>query len=248
MSPEQMEAPVFEELLQEYIGTWNLLVSQTNWEKGRVIFEWRSKMIAAEAPHNFYTDESWAKRVGGVSSQHVGRLRRVFERFDNTRLQYKSLYWSHFFAAIEWDDSETWLEEAAKNRWSVAEMRINRCNTLGIPFDKKTADFVDEDEDLIPRDGTINSVEKNKNDDDEEQTEKKKYRERMDYVTDPSVGSTGELLGELSKAQELPDDLKDAFEQMKIAILNHRAAEWKTADQKQVLCLIESLKGLIVSV
>ena len=36
-------------------------------------------------PSAEYSDESWSRRVGNVTPQHVGRLRRVYERFDAVR-------------------------------------------------------------------------------------------------------------------------------------------------------------------
>ena len=70
---------------QPYLGRWNLLVSTTNWEKGRIISDWRQTLIDAGAPAQEYSDDAWSRRVGGVSGQHVGRLRRVFERFGAVR-------------------------------------------------------------------------------------------------------------------------------------------------------------------
>ena len=34
----------------EYLGQWHRLVSTTNWEKGRIICEWRQDLLAAGAP------------------------------------------------------------------------------------------------------------------------------------------------------------------------------------------------------
>lgn len=146
---------VVEEASQPYVHRWNGLVSTTNWEKGRIIFEWREALIAAGAPAREYSDEAWAARIGTISSQHVGRLRRVHERFAAARAQYAGIYWSHFQAALEWPDPELWLEGAVQNGWSVADMRRQRWQAYGAGADEKprdadviTAEF-DEDE---PRD------------------------------------------------------------------------------------------------
>ncbi|MFN9605368.1 MAG: hypothetical protein ACK6A7_18240, partial [Planctomycetota bacterium] len=109
-----------------FVGQWNQLVSQTNWEKGRIISEWRAALIDSDAPVTSYSDEAWARFVGAVTSQHVGRLRRVHERFAEHQSSYPGLYWSHFLAAIEWDDAELWLEGASRSDWSVSEMRRTR--------------------------------------------------------------------------------------------------------------------------
>ena len=115
----------------EYIGRWNELISTTNWDKGRIICDWRDALIAAQAPPLEYSDEAWSKLVGNVTPQHVGRLRRVYQRFDNDRDSYDGLYWSHFCAALEWEDAEMWLEGAIQNEWSISQMRRQRWETLG---------------------------------------------------------------------------------------------------------------------
>ena len=117
----------------EYIGRWNRLVSTTNWEKGRIIVQWCAAMQQAEAPVAKSTDEAWAQQVGAVTPQHVGRLRRVYERFADTCGQYPELYWSHFCTALDWPDAEMWLEGAVQNGWSIAHMRRTRWECSAVP-------------------------------------------------------------------------------------------------------------------
>ena len=119
-----------------FIGRWNKLSSETNWEKGRILLEWRNALIAAKAPSSQYSDEAWANRVGLVTCQHVGRLRRVFERFGETHGEYPNLYWSHFWAALDWDDSELWLEGASQSRWSISQMCRMRAESMQLPEDQ----------------------------------------------------------------------------------------------------------------
>ena len=102
-----------------FVGQWNRLISTTNWEKGRIICEWRETLMTDGVPVMQYSDEAWAQLVGNVTSQHVGRLRRVFQRFGDVFDQYEGLYWSHFQAALDWDDAEMWLEGAIQDRKSV---------------------------------------------------------------------------------------------------------------------------------
>ncbi|MDE0817154.1 MAG: hypothetical protein OSA92_05810 [Pirellulaceae bacterium] len=65
-----------------FVGAWQALVSQTNWEKGKIILDWREALVAADAPVHEYSDESWATLVErSVTGQHVGRLRRVYQQF-----------------------------------------------------------------------------------------------------------------------------------------------------------------------
>jgi len=134
----------------KYIGQWNRLVSTTNWEKGRIICQWRDALIAAGAPVTEYSDEAWSQLVGGVTSQHVGRLRRVFQRFGDVFDQYEGLYWSHFQASLDGEDAEMWLEGAIHNNWSVSQMRGKRWETLGKPGDAPPPDdsaFAEETDD-----------------------------------------------------------------------------------------------------
>lgn len=116
---------------QPYVGRWNTLVSTTNWEKGRIIAEWRRALERSGAAAAEFADEAWARRVGCITGQHVGRLRRVWDRFGHQQEQYERLFWSHFQAALDWNDAEMWLEGAVQNRWSVTQMRHTRWETLG---------------------------------------------------------------------------------------------------------------------
>lgn len=139
---------------QPFVGRWNQLVSQTNWEKGRIIQQWRDALVDAGAPAAEYADEAWSRRVGGVTGQHVGRLRRVYQRFGQTHRQFAGLYWSHFQACLDWDDAEMWLEGAVQNGWSVSQMRHQRWETMGALADQAPRDdeivASEMDEDLEP--------------------------------------------------------------------------------------------------
>src|SRR6187551_4122054 len=119
------------EASQPFVGRWNHLVSTTNWEKGRIIAQWRETLERQQLPIAEFSDEAWARLVGGVTGQHVGRLRRVAQRFGQAYEHYKGLYWSHFQAALDWADAEMWLEGAVQNEWSVSTMRRQRWETMG---------------------------------------------------------------------------------------------------------------------
>jgi len=83
--------PLSDELVtasQPFMGRWNRLVSTTNWEKGRIIGQWRESLISQGLPQFEYSDEAWSQLVGGVSGQHVGRLRRVYQRFGHVQEQF----------------------------------------------------------------------------------------------------------------------------------------------------------------
>ncbi|TWU15314.1 hypothetical protein [Allorhodopirellula heiligendammensis] len=119
------------DLQQPFVGRWNSLISTTNWEKGRIISQWRTALMEAGAPVTDYSDEAWASRVGGVTSPHVGRLRRVHDRFSEQAETYPKLYWSHFLAALDWDDAALWLQGAVEEKWSVSAMREQRWKANG---------------------------------------------------------------------------------------------------------------------
>lgn len=64
------EAAELSELTQPYVGQWNKLISTTNWEKGQIISEWREALIESGVDSTQYSDEAWARRVGGVTAPH----------------------------------------------------------------------------------------------------------------------------------------------------------------------------------
>src|SRR5205085_7146017 len=87
-SLDSLPAPATIEASQPFVGRWNHLVSTTNWEKGRIIAQWRAALEEQHLPIGDFSDEAWARLVGGVTGQHVGRLRRVFQRFGQAHEQY----------------------------------------------------------------------------------------------------------------------------------------------------------------
>ena len=125
------QATLVVEASTEYVGRWIRLISTTNWEKGRIILEWRDALREAGASAGQSSDDAWSRQVGNVTPQHVGRLRRVFARFGEVYGQYSGLFWSHFQAAVEWPDAEMYLEGAVQNDWSVSAMRNQRWEVLG---------------------------------------------------------------------------------------------------------------------
>ena len=54
-----------EEVVQRYVGRWNRLISQTNWEKGSIISQWRVVLVDSGAASSAYSDDAWSKRVEG---------------------------------------------------------------------------------------------------------------------------------------------------------------------------------------
>jgi hypothetical protein len=255
------QAAVVVEASTEYVGRWNRLISTTNWEKGRIIFEWRAALQEADAPAASYTDDAWSQQVGGVTPQHVGRLRRVFERFGETHDQYAGLYWSHFQATIDWPDAEMYLEGAVQNDWSVSQMRNQRWEAMGAAPESRPqeADVVasefDEDisagnDDPLPASISASLGEVRAAD------EFSQYDEPEAAPFDgDAAGATGAmadmpsaaLLRPFESLPPLPEDLKEAFELMKLAILAHKVCGWADIARDDVLSVLESLKQLALA-
>ena len=266
------DSQIIDELSVDSIGRWNRLISRTNWEKGEVIHRWRNQLKEAGLPNAAFSDEAWSRRVGNVSPQHVGRLRRVFERFNETNGLYPSLFWSHFQAALDWDDAEMWLEGANLSQWSVAIMRIKRWETLGAPADMKPKEkdiiLSELDEDVSPYNDSqailegsasrIEPAEKNQREGDgsgldipfetDDKPGKKGKRANLADETDnPDIVTTGEALSQLAPVKELPGDLSEAFEQLKVAVLNHKLSGWKEVEQQRVLTFLTAMRAVVLA-
>jgi hypothetical protein len=248
----------------KYIGQWRGLVSTTNWEKGKIIARWRQDLIDSDAPAAECSDEAWSQLVGDVTAQHVGRLRRVHERFANTWQSYEGLYWTHFLAALDWDDAEMWLEGALQNHWSVAKMRRQRWETLGSvaadePLD---AQIVAEEADLDPflEAGTPSDlyIEDFENvapievatpahkDSGGQKQSKKKADDGTDVepIIALPLGVTAEPLESLD---DFPEDFVDAFEDFRHVILQHKKSGWQELTREDVLQSLESLRLVVLS-
>ena len=242
----------------EYIGRWNRLVSTTNWEKGRIIVQWRQALEQAQAPVAGCTDEAWAEQVGGVTPQHVGRLRRVYERFAKVYQQYSGLYWSHFYTALDWPDAEMWLEGAVQNGWSISQMRNQRWESLGALGEQQ------------PKESEIFSTEP---DEDVELEGNRSLPESItetlgvvrdtgaiaEHISGPAHFDSGSstALGSAAFSAEaaapfrpfenlppMPADLNEAFEMFKLAVISHKLAGWKDIALEDVLAILDALKQL----
>ncbi|MCA9257956.1 MAG: hypothetical protein KDA61_02095 [Planctomycetales bacterium] len=273
-TPDALPAPAEASLEAgvPFVGQWNNLVSTTNWEKGRIICEWREALMADGAPVTDYSDEAWAQLVGGVTSQHVGRLRRVFQRFGENFEQYPALFWSHFQAAIDWEDAEMWLEGAIHNGWSVSQMRGKRWETHGSPDEPLPAEqAAEEPEGDIPAEsiaaeeaaaaqaGPETTAVKSVDEEEKAKASKKNDEEEDDHYddgTEATAGPTSPGEGEMSQTaapkrrlpvevDELPDDIAEAFEQFKLAIIAHRREGWSETTPEDVLECLDALKQLV---
>ncbi len=260
--PADLDDPKSIELSAEFVGRWSTLISTTNWEKGRIIIQWREALMGSESPAAAYSDEAWSRRVGGVSAQHVGRLRRVSERFGEVYTTYEGIYWSHFLAALEWDDAELWLEGAVQSGWSVSQMRRTRWESMGGKPEEKpveadvSAASMDEDYEPLSAvddkeaelgDSTRAVAEGPRpdgpdfGDDDEFSPDASKASgEADDEAWDNQPGDEEKPFASLPS---LPVDLAEAVEQFKLGIIRHRADQWSEVSQADVLKALEALKS-----
>ena len=262
---------------QEFVGKWNTLISTANWEKGKIIANWRQSLINAAARPRDYSDDVWAQLVGGVTPQHVGRLRRVHERFGDQHPSYAGLYWSHFFAALDWDDAEMWLEGAVQNRWSVSKLKRQRWETLGsIPEDdpemssaaeeETDEDFeASEEENVAPTiSGSVAEVldlANGKEADEDNQlakekpssakatsakgtTSKKDNAESGAAIYAEEDHNSVSFVQSFADLPELPEDLTEAFESFKLAVLRHKLAGWAEVSREDVLAGLDALREL----
>lgn len=267
------DTSVHEATSGEFVGQWNRLISTTNWEKGRIINQWRSALVAEDAAVQEYSDEAWCRRVGGVSSQHVGRLRRVTERFDESRGDYAGLFWSHFLAALDWSDAEMWLEGAVQNGWSVSQTRHQRWEALGAPADQRprSEDVIaaEMDEDvvatltgesaapiMIPDASSVVHAA----DQSDVSTEGPQGGIEFDasatvpeatFDSEAPQGAAGEEIPQPYRAFEqlgdLPEDMTDALESFKLAILRHKMGGWAEVSSDDVLGVLDALRQLVLA-
>ena len=257
----------FSDVATPFVGLWNRLISTTNWEKGRIISEWRQALIDSGAKSQQYSDEAWANQVGGVTSPHIGRLRRVHDRFITSYESYEGLYWSHFLAALDWEDAPMWLEGASQENWSVSQMRDQRWQSMGaIETDRPISGeivTVDTDEDVVlPAQGGGRTREYG----DESGASAGPAPERPDFgeeseeeltslsgsssasaapAFDSPVADTEPPLQPFSGLPELPDDLSDAIESLKLSILRHKTSGWNETDRETVQKYLDAIRVMM---
>lgn len=263
----ELADPKATELSGEFVKRWSKLISTTNWEKGKIIAQWREALIGSHASVVTYSDEAWSQRVGGVSPQHVGRLRRVFERFGQQYESYQGLYWSHFLAAIDWDDSEMWLEGAQQSGWSVSQMRRSRWETLGADpqLEPRDAEMIsrNDDEDFVPLTEVNEAASGGTKTDDFQSGPRYDDPDFGDADLPPSAQASGDLEDDLAPWEdtqvtteaaispflglpELPDDVAEALEQFKLAVIRHRSDSWAAISQENMLNVIDALRKFAI--
>ena len=242
-----------------FIGQWNQLISTTNWEKGEIIHRWRTALIENEVSASQYSDEAWSQMVGGVTPQHVGRLRRAFERFGHVYKEYEGVYWSHFYASLDWDDAEMWLEGAVQNKWSVSRMRQQRWETLGKVGEAPNASEIVSSETAEEAQSLALAENTRSNDrdyiegpvhegpdwgDDDKSAESKSNPTDSEASEDPASSSKPHAIRPFESFTDLPDDVMEIANSFKVAIIRHKSDQWKEISQEDMTGLLDALKQL----
>jgi hypothetical protein len=94
-------------------------VSNCRWVVGECAFQWTKRYARGR------TDADFGGMIG-LTGDQVFQRRRVWEVFGATKDEFSGLKWSHFYAALNWDDAPECLTWAVQNQSTVAEMKAWR--------------------------------------------------------------------------------------------------------------------------
>jgi hypothetical protein len=154
-----------------------------------------------------------------------------------------------------------WLEGAKQSGWSVSQMREQRWTTMGEVESERprASDIVvaEIDEDAEPARRQTPSITG-------EYSEVSGPRhDGPDFGDEPNVGQasslpnnshgrleacpTVELVRPFEDLPDLPDDLAEAFDSMKLAILRHKRETWEEISAADVLRTLDALKALVLA-
>ncbi len=103
----------------DLVSRAQLALSHCNWEVGECAATWTTRFARGR------TDGDFGAQIG-LSADQVYQRRRVWETFADVRDNYSQLKWSHFYAALTWDDAAECLQWAEEIRATVAEMKAWR--------------------------------------------------------------------------------------------------------------------------
>lgn len=104
---------------EQLIATAQEALSQCRWVVGECAAKWTARYARGR------TDADFGALVG-ISGDQAYQRRRVWETFGSVREKYAALKWSHFYAALTWDDAADCLQWALDMEATVAEMRAWR--------------------------------------------------------------------------------------------------------------------------
>lgn len=115
---------VADESEESLIQTAQNAISQCRWIVGECASKWTQRHARGR------TDADFGILVG-LSGDQIYQRRRVWETFSDVQSQFGSLKWSHFYAALNWDDAADCLQWADETQSTVAEMKAWRRATRG---------------------------------------------------------------------------------------------------------------------
>jgi hypothetical protein len=262
---EAWNDPQTQSLSEDYAGRWHRLVSNTNWEKGKIISLWRKALVDAGSDPVQYRDEVWARGVGGLTPHHASRLRRVHERFGETQATYPGLFWTHFLVALDWEDAELWLEGASRTPWSVSQMKRARWEARGkldaeLPeatievaeeseFDERAgmeeAVSAEVDPQLKDRIGTSGPRNEGPDFGDWDQ-EAGGATEDAESIVDMDSDSVA-ALSPFASIRGLPEDVLEAAEALKLSLIRHRSSGWSQMEKQDFQRLLDAFQKLLDS-
>jgi hypothetical protein len=113
------ESKHHEESEEQLVSRAQEAVSLCRWVVGECASKWTQRYARGR------TDGDFAVLIG-LSGDQVYQRRRVWESFAPLRDEFSTLKWSHFYAALNWDDARDCLSWAEETRSTVAEMRAWR--------------------------------------------------------------------------------------------------------------------------
>jgi hypothetical protein len=94
-------------------------LNQCNWVIGECAAQWTKRYAKGR------TDNDFGAKIG-LSGDQVFQRRRVWETFSDVYTEYANVKWSHFYAALNWDDAAECLQWADEMQATVAEMKAWR--------------------------------------------------------------------------------------------------------------------------
>lgn len=136
---------VREETEASLISRAQVAVSRCNWEVGECAALWTKRFARGR------TDADFAALVS-LSPDQIYQRRRVWETFADVYQNYPSLRWSHYYAAINWDDAAECLQWAQDVQAGVAEMKAWRRAQRG---EDLTTQSIDEAFDGLPSEPVV---------------------------------------------------------------------------------------------
>jgi hypothetical protein len=104
---------------EELIFKAQSAVSQSNWVVGECADKWTQRYARGRGDGDFAA-------LLGLTADQVFQRRRVWQTFADVYQNYPGLKWSHFYAALTWDDAPECLQWADENQSTVSEMKAWR--------------------------------------------------------------------------------------------------------------------------